>query len=342
MGGRWGRPTIVGVSDDERPTVDREALAHLLRQRSGVVSRRQVLELGGDPNDLRRMVRRRELVRLHPGVYLDHTGEPTWLQRAWAGVLHAWPSALWGPSALRAADGPGRRDADDGLLHVAVAAERNLTEPAGVRLHRIGVFEERVQWNLSPPRFRYDDAALDVAVTAGSEFAAIAAIASACQTRRTTAGRMRTSLDVRERVPGRAWLEAVLLDVENGSNSVLEQGYLDRVERAHGLPRPERQVTAAGPSSTLIYRDVEYADGLIIELDGRLFHDTATARDRDLDRDLDAAVDSRQTVRLSWGQVYDRPCRTADRIGRLLRARGWADAPHACGPVCGLAIALAG
>ena len=288
------------------------------------------------------MVRRRELVRLHPGVYLNHTGDPTWLQRAWAGVLYAWPSALWGPSALRAADGPGRRDADDRLVHVAVAAARNLTEPAGVRLHRIGSFDERVQWNLSPARFRYDDAALDVAVIARSEFAAIAAIASACQTRHTTAGRMRASLEQRERVPRRTWLEAVLLDVENGSNSVLEQGYLDRVERAHCLPRPERQVTAAGPASTLIYRDVEYAEGLIVELDGRLFHDTATARDRDLDRDLDAAVDGRQTVRLSWGQVYDRPCRTADRIGQLLGARGWPGAPQQCGPGCELDNALAG
>ena len=44
---------------------------------------------------------------VHPGVYVNHTGELTWLQRAWAAVLFAWPAALSHDSALRAADGPG-------------------------------------------------------------------------------------------------------------------------------------------------------------------------------------------------------------------------------------------
>ena len=343
-----GRLPTIGVMDDEdRPTLDRTALARLLGQQSGVVSRRQVLDLGGQPHDLRAMVRRRDLVRVHHGVYVNHTGELSWPQRAWAGVLCAWPAALWGPSALRAADGPGRRDSDDRIIHVAVAGDRHLKSPTDVKLHRVDQFDDRVQWNLSPPRFRYDEAALDVAIVADSEFAAITALARACQTRHTHASRLLASLATRERVPRRYWLASVLRDVESGTHSVLERGYLDRVERAHGLPRPERQATAAGPSN-VIYRDVEYAERLVVELDGRLFHDTATARDQDMDRDLDAAVDGRQTVRLSWGQVFDRPCRTADRIGRLLQQRGWTGALHPCGSRCDLdkldqrGVALAG
>ena len=42
-------------------------------------------------------------------------------------------------------------------------------------------------------------------------------------------------------------------------------------------------------------------------------------RDRDLDRDLDAAVERRETVRIGYGQVFDRGCMTADRIGSILR-----------------------
>lgn len=62
-------------------------LASLLAPQCGVVSRRQALDRGLQPNDLRRLERRRDLVRVLPRVYVDHTGAPTWLQRAWAAVL---------------------------------------------------------------------------------------------------------------------------------------------------------------------------------------------------------------------------------------------------------------
>jgi very-short-patch-repair endonuclease len=126
----------------------------------------------------------------------------------------------------------------------------------------------------------------------------------------------------------------VLDDVAEGACSVLEHGYLTRVERAHGLARPRRQVVSRSQAG-LVYRDVEYAGGLVVELDGLLFHDTTEQRDRDFDRDLVAAVDGRDTVRLSWGQVFDRPCRTAGLVAALLRARGWSGAARACGPKCG-------
>ena len=49
-------------------------------------------------------------MRLHPGVYVDHTGEPSWLQLAWASVLLCWPAALAGHSdRLVAPRGEGDR-----------------------------------------------------------------------------------------------------------------------------------------------------------------------------------------------------------------------------------------
>lgn len=82
-------------------------------------------------------------------------------------------------------------------------------------------------------------------------------------------------------------------------------------------------------------RDVEYVDfGLVVELDGRLGHDGPVARDRDLERDLDAAVHGdRLTLRLGWGQVSERPCATATKIARALRARGWRGTVARC-PAC--------
>ena len=67
------------------------ALVPLLADQDGVVSRRQAHEVGVTDNDLRRLLRGRHLTRLHSGVYLDHTGEPSWQQLAWAAVLCAGP-----------------------------------------------------------------------------------------------------------------------------------------------------------------------------------------------------------------------------------------------------------
>ncbi len=117
---------------------------------------------------------------------------------------------------------------------------------------------------------------------------------------------------------------------------MLEHGYLTRVEVPHELPtavRQQRGSTTAG----VVYRDATYGV-LDVELDGRLFHDTAEARDRDFERDLDGAVDGRTAVRLSWGQVYDRSCSTAAKISRLLVARGWPGG-RACGAGCAMELA---
>lgn len=98
---------------------------------------------------------------------------------------------------------------------------------------------------------------------------------------------------------------------------MLEHGYLTRVERAHHLPPAERQLSVA--AGRPMFRDVEYADhGVIVELDGRLGHSSTGDRDRDMDRDLDAAVGGRTTLRLSYGQVFDRPCLTAARVAAVL------------------------
>ncbi|MGH3361158.1 MAG: hypothetical protein ACRDOM_01745, partial [Nocardioides sp.] len=339
---RFSTAAATGVAAGPAPRqgrrMDREQekrIAELLEQQAGVIARRQVLRHGGRPADLERMLRRRELVRLLPAVFLHHTGEPTWLQRAWAGVLYYGDAALAHDSALRAAAGPGWRKHDDsGRIHIAVDEDRHVRQLEGYRLHRLIRLEDRVRWNTSPPRMKVEEAALDVAAARPTEFGAIEVLADVCQQRRTTAARMLLALEGRGRLRRRDWLRDVLTDIAAGTCSVLEHGYLDRVERPHGLPGPGRQSTGRSDRGPL-YRDVDHAEfDLYVELDGRLFHDTAGQRDQDLDRDLDAAVDGRRTVRLGWGQVFDRSCGTAGRIARLLQQRGWDGSPVACGPAC--------
>ena len=315
--------------------------ADLLALQSGVVSRRQLLDDARlEPYDLQRLVRRRDLVRVHDGVFVSHTGDLTWLQRAWVGVHLVWPAALTHESALRAADGPGRTSSDDTVIHLAVDRDRHARVPSGYRLHRLSNFGERVMWNTSPPRVRIEEALIDVAVRRPDDFSAIAVLADAIQARRTQARRIRETLAGRSRVPRRDFLVGVLADLEHGTCSVLEHGYLTVVERPHGLPTARRQVRDSqnGP----LYRDVEYADFCqVVELDGRMWHDNAAQRDADLDRDLDAALGRLATVRLGWGQVFGRPCETAARIGRLLATRGWHGMPTRC-PSCPTTDLLAG
>jgi len=301
----------------------------LLSRQAGVVSRRQLVGAGLAPHDVRRLLRRRELVAVAPGVYLDHTGEPSWLQTAWGGVLALWPAALSHESALQAA---GLSCGPAACLHVAVDRRRSPTPPPGVRLHRLADLDAKVLWAAGPPRVRVEEAAVDVAAEANDDFAAIAVLADAVQSRRTTAFRMQQALAGRSRIPRRRFLDGVLNDIGSGTCSVLEHGYLTRVERAHGLPPAHRQVLDASPGT--VYRDVVYpAFDRSVELDGLMVHATARARDRDLDRDLEVAVGGRMTVRLGWGQVFGRPCRTALHVGRWLQAGGWDGVPTRC-PAC--------
>lgn len=315
-----------------------ESLHALFDQQAGVVARRQLLAAGTglDANDVRRKLRRGGLVALHPGVYANHNGELTWIQSAWAAVLLLWPAALCHQSAIRAANGPCRRGSEDERLHIAVDRKRSVDEPDGVRVHRVVDLDAKVQWNRSPPRVRIEHAVVDVAAEARGEFQCVAALADAVQSRLTTVDRIKAALDSRSRIARRGFISAVLSDIAHGACSVLERGYLERVERPHGLPGADRQVPASarGP----IYRDVEYASyGLVVELDGRLFHDNARARDSDLDRDLLAAVEGRHSLRLGWGQVFDRPCVTAELVGNLLLKRGWEGPVLPCSD-CALSI----
>lgn len=313
-----------------------DEIRRLLSTQDGVIARRQALAAGCSPTAIRRLLRRREWATIHPGVYVDHTGPLTWRQRAWGAVLFHWPAALAGWSALRAHEGPGRRQPGDrGPIEVVVAHARRPANVDGVRVRRSRRFDEAVQLHLHPPRQRYDEAVIELADRSPDELQAIAVLADACGSRHTTAVRLQQCLAGMSRLARRDWLTAVLTDIADGTCSVLEHAYLVNVERAHGLPRGRRQVAVRDSAGRRMFRDVVY-DGRkpswrqIVELDGRFGHDSTLDRDRDLERDLDAALDLTDTVRLGYGQVLGRPCSTAAKLGLLLQRRGWRGAPLTC------------
>jgi very-short-patch-repair endonuclease len=311
-----------------------ERLAAYLQGQLGVVARRQALAAGLTPEQVARLVRRRELAPIHPGVYVDHTGEPTWTQLAWAAVLHTWPAALSHGSALGVAEGqasPHRTLP----VEVVVLKDRHLGAPSGVRLHRSRHAPQRTVAG-SPPRIRYEEAVLDVAARMRSVDEVVAELGRVVQARRTTAARLLAALNGRERIRQRALLAEVLGDVAAGASSSLERAYLVDVERSHGLPaalRQSREHSILG----VVFRDAVYVLGgrrLVVELDGRAYHDTARQRNADFDRDLLLRLAGEETIRLSWSQVRGRPCWTAGVVGQLLRTLGWAGGVRRCGADC--------
>jgi hypothetical protein len=311
-----------------------ETINDLLASQDGVIARFQVLEAGGTDVLIERKIRRREWARLRAGCYIEHTGVPTWNQRAWAAVLATWPSALSRDSSLGACGMKRCGVAEDAPIRVAIKKSRGGRTPSGIVVERIADFDGWVRTTTSPPRVRLDYAVLQVASTS-SEEDAVAVISDAVSSRRTTAARLTTALTLMVRLPQRVFLAGVLDDVGAGAHSLLEQRYLRLVERAHGLPPSDKQVGAIVVGRRAV-RDVEYPDyGLYVELDGRLGHEAAADRWKDLERDLAAAASNRLTLRPGWRQVLD-PCRLAGLLVDVLHARGWGSTAIACSPSCPL------
>lgn len=317
------------------PPINDRKLTILLRRQSGVAQVAQLSAAGVTPADLRRMVRRRELVRAAHNVYIDHTGELTALQKAWVAVLRCAPPGAAGLADESALAIAHRNDATTmgTPIHVAVAAHHTVGTIDGVHVHHVRNLDRQLHKHGHPPRLRAEYAALRAASRVTEPWAQVAVLADAVNRKSTTTRALRKALDDLPRLPQRRRIAALVEDLSEGTCSVLEHAYLTMVERPHGLPRPARQGrrVAAGRSE---FRDIDYPDlGVVIELDGRAFHEGAEAWDRDHERDLDDSVAGRVTIRLGYRQVMSRACATAEKIASVLRDHGWQGEPLRC-PAC--------
>lgn len=295
-------------------------LAHLLKWvQHGVVSRRQIERLGGSESDIRRMIRRRELTSVHPGVYVNHSGELTRAQREWVGVQSAWPAALTNDTALPKPASPA--------IHVAVHLGRTVVVPRFVVPHRTANLDRLVDWRAGPPTVQLEHALINVMSAHLKEddvAAAFAALTATAFTRRITPEWLLAALASQPRVAGRAMIRAMTEDLRDGVCSVLERGYRHRVERPHGLPSARRQARSSATGKATD-QDVRYEQyGVIVELNGRTWHDNPRAWDADAKRDLaELAVSELLTARVTYGLVFRDQCQTARWIADVLRRRGW-------------------
>jgi hypothetical protein len=309
-------------------------VSEILIAQDGVISRSQVREAGAKDQDIRRRLARGEWTRIHPGVFVNHNGPPTWNQRAWAGVLYYAPAALEGPSALHAYKVRGYRPQDDAPINVCVDRSRTIQRRVGIAVYQYARMPSLCKMELSPPRQTLDHALLSVASRKKRLDASVATLADGVQSGHTTSDRLRGALDERPKLRHRAILREVLTDVDSGVRSALEYRYLRDVERAHGLPVGERQEPLV-LGRKRGYPDVHYKDqNVLVHLDGRIGHTDSLDKWADFERDLAALITSSlASVHVGWAQALD-PCRLGWSLGALLQQRGWDGSPQSCGPMC--------
>lgn len=89
-----------------------------------------------------------------------------------------------------------------------------------------------------------------------------------------------------------------------------------------------KRTSLAEPPGVRIYHFVHLEERVL------WLHDSLSARNKDFERDLDAAVEGLSTVRLSYRQVFDRPCRTAAKVAQVMRRHGIEVGGRVCGPGC--------
>jgi hypothetical protein len=224
------------------PALRRVGWAAIAEFQSGVISRRQLIELGLSPMQAKADINTGRWQRMLPGVYATFTGPIDTPARIWAAILYAGPGAA-------ASHGTALwlwklKDEPPSVIDVVVPESRKVLPRIGLRVHRRRALDQDnaellVHPSAQPPRLRVEEAVLDHCDSA-TAVVAIDLILRATQRRLTTADRLRRSIDQRPRQRWRSLLLEVLTDVVAGVESALERRYLRDVERPHHLPAGTR------------------------------------------------------------------------------------------------------
>jgi len=306
-------------------------------QRQGqcdVISRQQAFEVGFTAKAIEWRLRSGAWQRLQPGIYATFTGELPREARLWAAILRAGPGAVL--SYESSAEIHGLIDKPVRQIHISVPAERRpgqSTKIRGVTIHRSRRLVPQWQppWQL--PRTTMEDTVLDLIAAARTFDDAYGWISRAVGRQLTSPQSLSKALAARSRMRWRTWVTAALEDAADGAHSPLERHYVHGVERAHGLPRAQRQAKRRVGSGTR-YLDNAYAKyGICVELDGIAAH-PAENRWQDTHRDNANLVAGTRTLRYGWPDATQHRCRTAAEIAAALRRQGWKGSPRPCSPTC--------
>lgn len=302
-----------------------------LDSQSGVVDHSQVQRAGLSKRAVAHRLKSGKWRRMHRGVYATFTGPVQREAKLWAAVRRAGPGAML--SHETAAEVHGLVDKPATKIHITVPANRRPAQHRpirGVVIHRSdqSLPARLPEWKV--PRTRIEDTVLDLVATAKTFDEAYSWISRALSERLATADMLRAALANRRRIRWRTLLNEALSDAEDGIYFPLERRYAHDVERAHGLPKAERQARRTVGGRTH-YKDNWYAEyGICVELDGAAYHPPEQIR-RDRDRDnVNLWVDDARTYRFTLVDATEKACESAAMVAASLRRHGWQGRPHPC------------
>jgi very-short-patch-repair endonuclease len=106
------------------------------------------------------------------------------------------------------------------------------------------------------------------------------------------------------------------------TRSEFEDAFLSFARR-HGLPTPETNQIVAGYEVDVLFRQQR----LVVELDGREFHENAFEADRERDAALLSA--GFPVLRVTWRRFQDQELREARRLREILDQRSTTTGPPA-------------
>ena len=315
--------TLQCVSTGAQPAWQRRRLRaaaeELAADQDGVLSRRQLRELGLTRFDVRSQVRAHRWAQPSRTTVAVRTGGLGQRQAWWVALLETGCSraALDGVTALQAVGLTG------------FTAPITISCPRGAAPGKVTGADIRVTRWRSPgdvvgagiPRVRPAVGAVRGALWAATDRQAALILVLAVQQRLTTPVRLRQKLARVGRHPRRRLLARLIADIDDGAQALGELDFASLC-RSSGLPTPSRQVVRAGRRGR-VYLDV-YFDGyaLVVEIDG-IAHAVGLNEVDDALRQNELSLDGETVLRLPLLGLRLQPQAFLAQVERGLRRRGW-------------------
>lgn len=263
----------------------------LAADQQGLLSQRQLNQLGVSRATVRNHLRARRWVRRTPSVVSVTTGPLSWQQQLWRAVLHAGPGSLVG--GLSAAKVHGLRNWDRSEITVLVANALSFDEVPGVRFFRTRRPLHDLRAGGRLPVCKVAPAVLLFAGYEPNRRTGHGAVAAVVQQRLTDVADLSLWLHRLRPLPGAKGIRMLLDDIGPGAQSLAEVE-VRRACRRFGVALPVSQQPRFDRAGRRRYTDCEWelTDGrtLVLEVDGA-FHDDflQAAADRARNRKLTTA-----------------------------------------------------
>lgn len=255
----------------------------------GLLSQRQLHELGVTRAIVRNHLRARRWTQRTSAVYSVTTGPLSWEQQLWRAVLHAGPNALIG--GLTAAKVQGMKNWDRPEITVLVANALSFDALPGVTFFRTRRPLDEMRAPMRLPLCLPAPAVLLFAAYEPHHRTAHGAIAAAIQQRLTSEAEVAVWLERLRPLPRAGQFRALLADIGGGAQSLAEVDVRRACRRFH-VVLPTSQRRRRDRAGRTRYTDCEWQlpDGrtLVLEVDGG-FHDDV----------LQAAADRSRTRKLT-------------------------------------------